>query len=58
MCYKPKDVQRILNISQGQSYNLFTNSLEGEHFPSFRVGTSWRVTVSDFEKWVKHKQKQ
>lgn len=57
-CYTVKDVQGILKISQAQAYNLFNSYLENERFPSFRVGSSLRITKKDFNKWLEKKTKQ
>lgn len=55
-CYTVKDVQDLLKISQAQAYNLFNCYVEGERFPSFRIGSSLRVTKREFEKWLARKQ--
>lgn len=46
--YTVEDVMRILRISRNQAYKLFNS----DGFPSFRIGSSHRITKSAFEKWV------
>ena len=55
-CYTPKDVMQILKISKPQSYRLFNSKVQGEEFPSFRCGASWRITVTDFNHWLNQKR--
>ena len=51
VCYRPKDVQEILNISQSQTYALFAKEVD-PNFMSFRIGTSYRIRKCDFDKWL------
>lgn len=46
--YTVEDVMPILRISRNQTYKLFNS----DGFPSFRIGSSHRITKSAFEKWV------
>ena len=46
--YTIEDVMHILRISRNQTYKLFNS----DGFPSFRIGSSHRITKSAFEKWV------
>lgn len=54
-CYTVKDVQHLLKISQAQAYNLFNSYVEGEKFPSFKIGGSLRITKKEFNKWLEAK---
>lgn len=53
ICYKPKDVCELLNISKTHCYELFLS----ESFPSFRVGKAHRIRKKDFEKWLEEQVK-
>ena len=46
--YTIEDVMHILRISRNQTYKLFNS----DGFPSFRIGSSHRITKTAFEKWV------
>lgn len=50
--YTAKEVAEYLGISMTSAYNL----MFAEDFPSFRVGTRWRVKVMDFDRWVEQTQ--
>lgn len=51
-CLTPKDVKEILNIKQAFVYELFNS----KDFPSFKVGTHWRVLEKDLLKWIENKK--
>ncbi|MDF2612815.1 MAG: hypothetical protein K0S71_601 [Clostridia bacterium] len=55
-CFTVKQVKNILQTSQGQTYALFAGEVD-KSFPSFRIGTSWRVKRLDFESWLEKKTK-
>lgn len=50
----PKQVMGILNIERAYVYELF-NSKE---FPSFKIGTHWRVKRDDLEAWIEKQKKK
>lgn len=54
ICYKPKDVQEILNLSQTKTYELF----HSEGFPKLQFGSALRVRKADFEKWLESQVKR
>lgn len=43
-----KDVQTILGIGKSKAYELFAS----KDFPSIKIGTVYRVSQADFDKWV------
>lgn len=52
-CLRPKDVQKILNISKTETYRIF----KSKDFPSFTLGEKLlRVSKKDFEEWLKRKR--
>ncbi|MBE6021596.1 MAG: helix-turn-helix domain-containing protein [Cellulosilyticum sp.] len=51
ICYTPKEVKEILNISQSQTYALFAKQID-PNFKSFRIGASYRIRKYDFEIWL------
>lgn len=51
-CYAPKDIAKILSISQAESYRVFKT----KGFPSFKLGERMlRVTKKDFDEWLNKK---
>lgn len=51
-CYAPKDIAKILSISQAESYRVFKT----KDFPSFKLGERMlRVTKKDFAEWLNKK---
>lgn len=53
-CFTPKEVKEILNIEQAYVYELFNS----KDFPSFKVGTHWRVKDEDLEAWIEKQKKK
>lgn len=51
-CLTPNQVMKILSIERAYVYELFNS----KDFPSFKVGTHWRVRCDDLEAWIE-KQK-
>ena len=52
--YSAPEVAAYLGISRTGAYNL----MQAKGFPSFRIGTCWRVTKVAFEKWLDEQQHQ
>lgn len=49
LVYTPKDIQKMLALSKSAVYNL----LKDGTLPSVRIGSSYRVSVPIFDKWLK-----
>lgn len=53
-CLTPNQVMEILSIERAYVYELFNS----KDFPSFKVGTHWRVKEEDLMKWIEKQKKQ
>lgn len=53
-CLTPIQVKDILGIERAYVYELFNSN----NFPSFKVGTHWRVKEEDFNNWIEKQKKK
>jgi len=48
---RPREVKKILRIGLNQVYQLFRRP----DFPAKRVGRTWLVSKTAFERWLEHR---